>query len=102
MAENEKITNDKGPATTDAATTEGGKTTDHDKQESAANTIDKHAQGNLGGRNPSQPQTAMGDRDPKGVDRGQPDITDPMTSRDPSKINQNPPKDKDARQSAGE
>jgi len=44
----------------------------------------------------------MGDRDPKGVDRGQPDVTDPMTSRDPSKINQSPPKDKDAGQSAGE
>jgi hypothetical protein len=38
----------------------------------------------------------MGDRDPKGqgADRGEPDITDPMTSRDPSKIKQNSPKDK--------
>ena len=99
MADNEKIANDKGPTTTDAAKTERGKATDRDTQ---VNTLDKHAQKNLGGRDPSQPQTAMGDRDPKGEDRGQPDITDPMTSRDPSKINQNPPKDKDARQSAGE
>lgn len=93
MADNEKIGNDKGPTTTDAAKAEHGKTTDRDKHESTLNTIDKHAQGNLGGRNPSQPQTAMGDRDPKGEDRGQSDITDPMTSRDPSKVNQNPPKD---------
>jgi hypothetical protein len=92
MADNEKEAHDKGPATTDAATTEHGKTSDRDTQakENAANTVDKHARGNLGGRNPSQPQTSMGDRDPKGEDRGQPDITDPMTSRDPSKINQKP------------
>lgn len=88
MADNEKEANDKEPGTTDGATTEGGKTKDRDKQVGAANTLDRHAQGNLGGRNPSQPQTPMGDRDPKGKDRGEGDITDPMTSRDPSKINQ--------------
>ena len=93
MADNEKKSNDKGPNTTDDAKTEGGKTNDRDTPENAANVIDKHAQGNLGGRNPSQPQTSMGDRDSKAKDRGQPDITDPMTSRDPSKINQKPPQD---------
>jgi hypothetical protein len=87
MADNEKQVDDKRPTTS-----EGGKITDRDAQpnEGNANTIDKHAQGNLGGRNPSQPQTSMGDRDPKGQNRGQPDITEPMTSRDPSKINQKP------------
>src|SRR5437016_13836758 len=98
MANNEKKADDKGSTTTDGAKTEDGKTNDRDAQanESAANTLDKHAQGNLGGRNPSQPQIPMGDRDPKGggADRGEPDITDPMTSRDPSKIKQNSPKDK--------
>ncbi len=56
----------------------------------AGNAVDKHARGNLGGRNPSQPQTAMGDRDTRRdrADRGEVQITDPMTSRDPSKVNQ--------------
>ncbi len=51
------------------------------------NTIDRHAHGNIGGRNPSAPQepeSAIGDRDPqKSLDKTQPDIADPMTSRDP-------------------
>jgi hypothetical protein len=133
MADNEKMANDKGRtggngmttdrdlgtagggtipgsattphnANTDNGTGDRNKMTDNGKAENTVNTIDKHAQGNLGGRNPSQPQTAMGDRDPKGQkeDRGQSDITDPMISRDPSKINQRPSKDKDAQQSAGE
>ncbi|MFL5626020.1 MAG: hypothetical protein ACJ788_10560 [Ktedonobacteraceae bacterium] len=63
----------------------------------AGNAIDKHARGNLGGRNPSQPQTAMGDRDTKRdrADRGEVQITDPMTSRDPSKINEDTPDNDD-------
>ena len=121
MADNEKMANDKDTSTTidsdmvtdrDLGIVGGGtipgsgtpphgtadrdKMTDSGKAANTGNTIDKHAQGNLGGRNPSQPQIPMGDRDPKGqgADRGEPDITDPMTSRDPSKIKQNSPKDK--------
>jgi hypothetical protein len=55
------------------------------------NRIDRHAQGNLGGRNPGQPQTAMGDQDATRGNRGKganEDIIDPMTSRTPEKIQQ--------------
>src|SRR5690349_1935755 len=34
-----------------------------DPAENARNTIDRQAQSNIGGRNPGQPQTSMGDRD---------------------------------------
>ena len=76
------------------APTDRGRVTDTDITESQGNVIDPQAQGNLGGRNPSQPQTSMGDRDTKKAgedqggraERGGPDITDPMTSRDPSKV----------------
>lgn len=56
----------------------------------AANTIDRHASGNLGGRNPSEPQTPMGDQDPRGgrVERAESSIADPMTARDPNTIKQ--------------
>ncbi|HTD18133.1 MAG TPA: hypothetical protein VK667_01240 [Ktedonobacteraceae bacterium] len=75
--------------TTDDGGTASGRHIPADS-EVARNTIDKHARDNLGGRNPSHPGTSMGDRDPKreGDDRRDTDITDPMTSRDPSKINQ--------------
>ena len=68
--------------------------------EATSNAIDKHARGNIGGRNPSQSPTSMGDRDPKrdrtdGSDTG---ITDPMTSRDPSKINRKTPDNTDAQE----
>ncbi|MFL5659147.1 MAG: hypothetical protein ACJ8CB_33810 [Ktedonobacteraceae bacterium] len=87
---------------TDNDTADRDKMTDSGKAANTGNTLDKHAQGNLGGRNPSQPQIPMGDRDPKGggADRGEPDITDPMTSRDPSKIKQNSPKDKSSEQNS--
>jgi len=56
------------------------------------NRIDRHAQSNIGGRNPGQPQTAMGDRDTKRDNRGgkgtNEDIIDPMTSRMPEKVQQ--------------
>src|SRR5438105_2887999 len=47
------------------ATTDRGQMKDTDITESQGNVIDPQAQGNLGGRNPSQPQTSMGDRDTK-------------------------------------
>ncbi len=54
-----------------------------------ANQIDRHAQSNIGGRNPGQPQTSMGDRGTphgkraKGADD---DTIDAMTSRAPDKL----------------
>ena len=55
------------------------------------NSIDPTAKSNIGGRTPDQPQTAMGDQDPQGkreTQRVAGSTTDPMTSRDPSHINQ--------------
>ena len=77
-----EATSDRGESTTsDMVGGAGGR---------AANTIDRHANGNLGGRNPSEPQTPMGDQDPRGgrEERAEPSIADPMTSRDPSTIKQ--------------
>jgi hypothetical protein len=53
----------------------------------AVNTVDKHAQSNLGGRSPGQAGTSMGDQD---ATQGRPgeEITDPMSSRAPDKIYQ--------------
>jgi len=69
------------------ATTDRGGMTDEDIIQNRGNTIDRHAHGNIGGRNPSAPQedqSAIGDRDPqKSLDKAQPGIADPMTSRDP-------------------
>ena len=51
-----------------------------------ANTIDPQAQGNLGGRNPGTPQTAMGDQDATQGNRPDTFSTEPMTSRAPDKV----------------
>jgi hypothetical protein len=54
-----------------------------------SNSIDPHAKSNIGGRNPGQPQTPMGERDAR-----QPrdpicdPSADPMTSRTPDKVQQ--------------
>jgi hypothetical protein len=71
-------------------TTDRGSETLNDIAGGRANTVDRHAHGNIGGRNPSEPGTSMGDRDSRSgkEDRGESDITDPMTSRHPSKVNQ--------------
>lgn len=55
------------------------------KSTETVNTGDTHAQGNLGGRNPSEPSTATGDQDST---QNRSDITliDPMTSRDPETL----------------
>lgn len=53
-----------------------------------ANKIDRTAQSNIGGRNPDQPQTSMGERDPAKGKHGRsndPETSDPMTSRAPHK-----------------
>lgn len=49
------------------------------------NTGDRHAQANLGGRNPGESSTAMGDQDST---QGRNDMTlvDPVTSRSPDKL----------------
>ena len=77
-----------GGGTIGAGSTTGrGGMTNEDIIQNRSNTIDRSAQGNIGGRNPSAPQeaqSAMGDRDPqKSLDKAQPGIADPMTSRDP-------------------
>ncbi|MGI9057207.1 MAG: hypothetical protein ACR2H5_01370 [Ktedonobacteraceae bacterium] len=77
-----------GGGTVGAGSTTGrGGTTNEDITQNSGNTIDRHAHGNIGGRNPSAPQepeSAIGDRDPqKSLGKSQPDIADPMTSRDP-------------------
>jgi len=74
-------------------TDRGGLTTTGAAGESTndVNRIDRHGQSNIGGRNPGQPQTAMGDRDKKRDNRGAgpgEDIIDPMTSRSPEKVQQ--------------
>lgn len=71
-------------------TTDRGSETMSDMAGGRANTIDRHAHGNIGGRNPAEPETSMGDRDSRSgkEDRGESDISDPMTSRHPSKVNQ--------------
>lgn len=43
-------------------------------------------QGNLGGRNPGQPRNAFGDQDATQNQRGDADMTDPMSSRAPDKL----------------
>jgi hypothetical protein len=53
----------------------------------ATNTIDKQAHQSSGGRHPSQPQTAMGDQDAT-YGRSGDQVTEPMSSRSPDKINQ--------------
>jgi hypothetical protein len=70
-------------------TTDRGSETTNDMAGGRANTVDRHAHGNIGGRNPSEPGTSMGDRDSRSSkeDRGESDISDPMTSRHPSKVN---------------
>ncbi|TME65378.1 MAG: hypothetical protein E6I59_05445 [Chloroflexi bacterium] len=71
-------------------TTDRGSETMNDIAGGRANTIDRHAQGNIGGRHPSEPETPLGDRDTRSGRevRGESDISDPMTSRHPSKVNQ--------------
>jgi hypothetical protein len=69
------------------STTGRGGMTNEDITQNSGTTIDRNAHGNIGGRNPSgpqEPQSAMGDRDPqKSMGKSQPDVADPMTSRDP-------------------
>lgn len=71
-------------------TTDRGSESTSDTAEGRANTIDRHAHGNIGGRHPSEPETSMGDRDTRRSreDRGESDVSDPMTSRHPSKVNE--------------
>ncbi len=56
-----------------------------------ANEIDRQAGSNIGGRNPGQPQTSMGDRDHRHSQQGrstEESAHDPMSSRHPDKVNQ--------------
>lgn len=64
-------------------------TSDQDLTANSGNTINHNAQGSIGGRNPSQPQTAMGDQDADILagHNASTSPTNPMTSRDPDKIN---------------
>lgn len=67
------------------AATDRGTMTNRDQTTNSGNTMDRNAESNLGGRNPSHPQTAMGDRDAD-IQRGHSSSTSPvqpMTSRDP-------------------
>jgi len=71
------------------ATTDRGNMTNRDLTTNTGNTMDRDTESNLGGRNPSHPQTAMGDRDAD-IQRGHSSSTSPvqpMTSRDPSNRN---------------
>jgi hypothetical protein len=81
-------------AGTPGGNTKGGETEQGSVKDSnvstppqAKNTVDKHAQSNLGGRNPGEAGTSMGDQD---ATQGRPgeEITDPMSSRAPDKIHQ--------------
>jgi hypothetical protein len=68
------------------ASTDRGNVTNRDMTTNTGNTMDRDSESNLGGRNPSHPQTAMGDRDAD-IQRGHSSSTSPvqpMTSRDPS------------------
>lgn len=59
---------------------------EHDQTPPASkNTVDAQAGKSIGGRTPSQPQTSMGDRDPRasGGQGTNQDIIDPMTARTP-------------------
>src|SRR5437764_9057728 len=73
---------------------DGGKQRDagkHGKNQPTTDTVDKpdrKGQGNLGGRNPGQPQTSAGDQD-SSENRPDMDIVDPMTSRMPGKERKN-------------
>ncbi len=86
---------DRGSATnTDLNTTSPstGKGGEHSGTGEAAaagrNTIDPSGQSNLGGRNPGQPQTPMGDQDASAARRDYHDETsDAMTSRSPDTAN---------------
>jgi hypothetical protein len=79
------VSSGNNPATGRGAVTERAETS---RSEAAGNAINRYGEGNLGGRNPSQPQTSMGSQDARGHTTSQEEIqtTDPMTSRDPSKI----------------
>lgn len=64
-------------------------TSNQDLGANRGSTIDRNAQGSIGGRNPSQPQTAMGDRDAD-IHLGHSASTaptEPMSSRSPDKVN---------------
>jgi hypothetical protein len=73
---------------------DGGKQRDagkHGKNQPTTDTVDKpdrKGQGNLGGRNPGQPQTSSGDQD-SSENRPDMGIVDPMTSRMPGKERKN-------------
>lgn len=62
-----------------------------------ANAVE--AQGNIGGRNPGQPQTAMGEQDPRGQRDpvGDPSA-DPMSARTPDSVQQRKDQDKQAKE----
>jgi hypothetical protein len=66
---------------------------EEERSEAAANAVDRRAEGNLGGRNPSLPQTPMGSQDSQSHTTSQDEIqaVDPMTSRDPGKIARDTP-----------
>lgn len=68
------------------STTDRGTMTNRDQTTNSGNTMDRNPESNLGGRNPSHAQTAMGDRDAD-IQRGPSSSTSPVqptTSRDPS------------------
>lgn len=51
------------------------------------NTGDRHAQANLGGRNPGESRAAMGDQDST-QNRNDMTLVDPLTSRAPDKLDE--------------
>src|SRR5438105_20932 len=63
-----------GQGTTEAdSITDRSDVKDSGKSAASSNIVDKHAQANAGGRDPSQPQTSMGDRDSKMEKEGRAD-----------------------------
>ena len=76
-------------ATATGATSDTGSVPDGDARKEdttdTVNTGDRHAQANLGGRNPGEGRTAMGDQDST---QGRSDMTliDPVTARSPDKL----------------
>lgn len=70
-----------------SSTTTPSSSTETTTEARNASATDRTGQGNIGGRNPSQPQTAMGDQD-RTMSRPGDETADPMTSRAPDKVNQ--------------
>ena len=80
-------------------TDRGGSSSTGMNSSTSSNAVDPHAQSNIGGRNPGQPQTAMGEQDSRGQRDSVGDPTaDPMCSRTPGGVQQQKDRDQQEQQ----